>query len=338
MSGSRSAGEMTTPTFSCPRPRQEQQHNNNDDFSRNLLVDDQPHVQDNNSVQSQQWYLGPSSTWSFSRRVLAHLEEYVSPNAGTFPSTPLYLDGAAYRFDPEERRHQTCDPALDIAAGTTQTAPWPAFDHALYLFHTVQFRLGQILHFTDSEQSFSNLYSTLQDDCAPTEGHAPFQRAYILLILAFGRALLCHAHGGQSSAAPKGSQYAAEACSLLPTIHSPDQDNVLAIRVFGLAALYLQSLDMRVTAFEFAGRALRLCYVTGIHRGAASNVADEATRSSIDKLWWSVYMLDQHLSALMGAPSAVQDNDVTAQLPCADASSPQDAALGVQSACKVDEK
>jgi len=33
------------------------------------------------------------------------------------------------------------------------------------------------------------------------------------------------------------------------------------------------------------------------------------------KIWWTVYILDSHMSALMGAPRAINERDISAQLP-----------------------
>jgi hypothetical protein len=33
------------------------------------------------------------------------------------------------------------------------------------------------------------------------------------------------------------------------------------------------------------------------------------------KIWWTVYVLDRQLSSLMGVPSSIRDEDVSAELP-----------------------
>lgn len=37
--------------------------------------------------------------------------------------------------------------------------------------------------------------------------------------------------------------------------------------------------------------------------------------SRYQSVWWTLYILDRRISSLMGAPSSVEDGDVTASLP-----------------------
>lgn len=47
-------------------------------------------------------------------------------------------------------------------------------------------------------------------------------------------------------------------------------------------------------------------------------------------LWWTVYVLDRQISALMGAPSSIRDEDITAALPSERSDSLAAAALTLQ--------
>jgi len=74
---------------------------------------------------------------------------------------------------------------------------------------------------------------------------------------------------------------------------------------------------------------LRLCYVMGIHRDLQGPDVQPEMAARCADLWWSVYMLDQHLSASMGAPSAIQDQDMTVPIPSADGFDSRASALGI---------
>lgn len=47
-------------------------------------------------------------------------------------------------------------------------------------------------------------------------------------------------------------------------------------------------------------------------------------------LWWTIYILDRHLSTSLGLPISIQDADITTPLKSTRASSPKDAILNLQ--------
>jgi proline utilization trans-activator len=46
-----------------------------------------------------------------------------------------------------------------------------------------------------------------------------------------------------------------------------------------------------------------------------SNQHSEALLERCREVWWTVYALDSHISALMGCPTTLQEQDITARLP-----------------------
>lgn len=63
---------------------------------------------------------------------------------------------------------------------------------------------------------------------------------------------------------------------------------------------------------------MRLALEQGLH---TSSTFEEQQRGNVcegeryREAWWTVYMLDRHMSSLMGAPVALADDEITAQLP-----------------------
>ena len=63
---------------------------------------------------------------------------------------------------------------------------------------------------------------------------------------------------------------------------------------------------------------MRLALEQGLH---TSSTFEEQQRGNVSEgeryreAWWTVYMLDRHMSSLMGAPVALADDEITAQLP-----------------------
>lgn len=58
------------------------------------------------------------------------------------------------------------------------------------------------------------------------------------------------------------------------------------------------------------------------------NLADPM-RERCREIWWTIYILDSHMSALMGVPQSLAEHDVTAPLPEFAASTSKSLALGI---------
>lgn len=63
------------------------------------------------------------------------------------------------------------------------------------------------------------------------------------------------------------------------------------------------------------GQALRLCYVEGIHRELPEEIFGIEASRRCRALWWAFYVFDRRLTALVGAPSSIRDEDITVILP-----------------------
>ncbi|KAF7563413.1 hypothetical protein G7046_g724 [Stylonectria norvegica] len=265
-------------------------------FRQNPLVDtDYTFAQ----AHGKYWYMGPSSSWSFCRRVLALIGKRV-PESNCAPD-PYHLDGVAFKM---QWKPLGRDEAPDISN-------LPPLDYALFLFNTVKFYFGVIFHLIDEPSYLHDLHE-LYRDTATKASQSRLWYAQYLLILAFGKAIVNNS-GPRDT--PSGYQYAVRAMSLMPDLSGMDVDNHQSIQALTLAALYLQSIDMRVAAFQHIGQALRTCTIEGFHRHMPEEVVGAPHSKRSNTLFWIVYMLEGEFSALIGGPSTIHDKDITAKLP-----------------------
>ena len=58
-----------------------------------------------------------------------------------------------------------------------------------------------------------------------------------------------------------------------------------------------------------------MAVVHGIHTDIQSRHHSEPVMERYREIWWTVYVLDCHLSSLMGTPLALAEQDISAQLP-----------------------
>ncbi|KDN66586.1 putative fungal specific transcription factor domain-containing protein [Colletotrichum sublineola] len=265
-------------------------------FRQNPLVDNDYTFA---KVGDRYWYMGPTSSWSFSRRVLALLGKRM-PDAAPDPWHLPHEGAFRMQWTPLG------------ASETPDVSNLPPLDYAMFLLNTAKFYLNAVFYIID-EPSFLKHMHELYEDPVRKASASRLWYAQFLLILAFGKAFVVSS--GPQALAPPGVQYATRAMALLPDLSGLNPDSIQAIQALALAALYFQCLDMRLAAYQHIGQALRIGIVEGIYRHMPEDVvgADYSRRCNI--VFWVVYTLDREFSALMGAPTSIRDEDITVKLP-----------------------
>ncbi|KAJ5497430.1 Transcription factor [Penicillium fimorum] len=273
------------------------QDNHRSRFSRNPLVDRDPSFAQ--TPDGRFWYMGPTSSWSFCRRVLALIGQKVPES--NCPPDPFHIDGVAFKLT---WRPYPPDEVPDVTN-------LPPLDYALFLFNTVKFYFGFLSFMIDENAYLEDLHAFYRDPPAKAASNRPWYCQY-LLVLAFGKAFLTQKN---PSGTPPGHQYASRAMALLPDLSGVDEDPLGCIQALSLGAVYLQSIDMRRAAFQHIGQALRGCIIEGIHRHVPEEICGPKLSKRCRTIFWVVYMLDREFSALIGAPSSIRDEDITVKLP-----------------------
>ncbi|KAG9569191.1 hypothetical protein KCU71_g4041, partial [Aureobasidium melanogenum] len=247
-------------------------------------------------------YLGTSSNWSFGRRVLAMSHEQILGS----PLSPqnLLFQSEAYDLGWNGLRTGQSSPDLDVKT-------LPTADHAIYLINAAKFHVGQMFHLFD-EESFMHSFSTFHKPAADKSGLMPLWYTHYLLILAFGKAFLARTSKGRR---PAGGEFFVQAMAILPDVTFLCLHPIETIEILCCATLYLHSLDFRSPAYQLIGQALRIALEHGMHTNMESQHVPQPLVQRCRKIWWTVYVLDRQLSSLMGVPSSIRDEDISAELP-----------------------
>ncbi|KAM3070533.1 hypothetical protein ACMFMF_007988 [Clarireedia jacksonii] len=245
------------------------------------------------------WYLGSSSNWSFGRRVLSMAHERAFNSS--LPSKDLSFDGKTYDIGWDGLRTEA----------TAEPTVLPSSDYAIYLINAVKFHCGQMFHLFD-EQTFMEQFTQFHQTPENREKRSGLWFIHYLLILAFGKALIVRSNAGQS---PPGADMFVWAMKCLPDTVYMCTQSVESIEVLCCVALYLQSLDFRISAYNFIGQALRIALGFGMHTPMEKQSLDDKFVQRCRKAWWTIYVLDRQMSSLMGVPLGIRDEDVTAFLP-----------------------
>ncbi|GLA73544.1 hypothetical protein AtubIFM55763_004470 [Aspergillus tubingensis] len=273
-------------------------HRMDDHFTSNPFIN--PGYLKHTGRRQRIWlFLGPTSTWSFSRRILTIVQAHISPESPR--AIPLAVDGDAYQI---QWRHASSEEAPDISG-------LPSLEHALYMVSTVQFHFTHLYRLYDEDEFYRHMYE-FYDDAAAKVQECRLWYVQFLIILAFGEAFLDPVRNHANTAS--WTKYFSRAMSLLPDITGLWQDPTLAIEVLALIGLYFHSVDMRDTAYCYIGHSMRMALVEGFHRALPVNQLGRILVERCSNIWWTVYILDRKFAALIGSPNSVRDDEITTLL------------------------
>ncbi|KAJ4051736.1 hypothetical protein NW761_008758 [Fusarium oxysporum] len=267
------------------------------------------------SAQGREFYLGTSSNWSFTRRVLSLTHEYIHQSPISVDN--LLFDGLAYDLGWDGSR---ITPALDPPV-------MPSLDHAVFLINTVKFHCGQLFHLFDEETFMAYLHEFYGDPSSHIAA-ADLPYIHLLLILAFGKAFA--ENNNYQAKRPPGADYFVTALRLLPSIHILVYEPLISTEILCCIALYFESLDYRHSSHGFIGQAMRVALGQGMHTDMPVDQLGDRIVERSRRIWWTVYVLDREMTSLMGLPQSVHDDDIHHQLPHFDGSTQRVAALHMQ--------
>ncbi|KAG4291934.1 hypothetical protein FPRO06_13187 [Fusarium proliferatum] len=267
------------------------------------------------SAQGREFYLGTSSNWSFTRRVLSLTHEYIHQSPISVDN--LLFDGLAYDLGWDGSR---ITPALDPPV-------MPSLDHAVFLINTVKFHCGQLFHLFDEETFMAYLHEFYADPSSHIAA-ADLPYIHLLLILAFGKAFA--ENNNYQAKRPPGADYFVTALRLLPSIHILVYQPLISTEILCCIALYFESLDYRHSSHGFIGQAMRVALGQGMHTDMPVDQLGDRIVERSRRIWWTVYVLDREMTSLMGLPQSVHDDDIHHQLPHFDGSTQRVAALHMQ--------
>lgn len=258
-------------------------------------------------------WLAPWSTWSFTFRLVLLLRETLHPEDPEIPCNLVDTDIYSLTWN-------TSSP-ID----RPDISNLPSLNHAIYLFNTVKFHLGQTyrLFGAEFEQEIRDFYDNAQQKA--TECRLWYVK--FLSILAFGTAFLAPP---KDSREPPGSKWFTRAMTLMPDTTSLWKDSLLAIEVLALAGIYLHSVDERESASLYLAQAIRIAQMEGLHTPLPEDELGVETVSCCRDLWWTLYIMDRHFSASMGVPMSLQDNDITTPVKPPTQGSQEDSARSLQ--------
>ncbi|KAL4799571.1 hypothetical protein BDV19DRAFT_400798 [Aspergillus venezuelensis] len=271
-------------------------------------------IKKNHKTKRNWTWLAPASAWSFTARLKLMIAEKL--NVETHYSDPELFDGDLYPIQ--------WAPATP--GSTPDISNLPSIDHALYLFNTVKFHLGHNFRIVHEPEFVENVHRFYYGDAVKQVSESRLWFVEFLLVLAFGNAFLAQR---KSATDPPGAKYFVRAMSLMPDHTSLSRGGFVAIEALALTGLYLYSIDHRSSAHVYIGHAIRIAQMDGMHTQLPEDELGPEIVARCRNLWWTLYVLDRHISSSVGASMTPQDSDISALLDPPTAGSQSDATLGL---------
>ncbi|RDH26966.1 hypothetical protein BDQ94DRAFT_164039 [Aspergillus welwitschiae] len=244
-------------------------------------------------------FCGPSSTWSFSQRVFLMLKAH-EPNFLS-PELPFHVDGSIW----ELRWTRTTLDDSSMFEGL------PSLNDMLYLLTVVKHHSCEMLFLVDEQEFMPRLHEFYEKGIETAKRNLLWFVQY-LLIVALAKGLLAVS---KSPGTPPGSPFFERAMSLMPEFVPLQRHPNLAMQVLILTCLYLVLVDMKGAAYSYIGQAIRMCIIEGLHREPPVEIFGSQFGNQCRNIWWTAYILDRQLSAMVGAPTSIQDAEITSSLP-----------------------
>ncbi|KAL4892370.1 hypothetical protein BDV59DRAFT_193869 [Aspergillus ambiguus] len=258
------------------------------------------------------YYLGTSSNWSFTRRVLSLTHQHVHNEP--LPTEALIFEGTAYDLAWDGSRIDQIPENPVI----------PSLDHALYLINTVKFRCGQLYHLFDESDFMRSLHVFYSEN--GQKRIRSLWYIHFLLILAFGKTFV---QPKRQERKPSGISYFVKALHILPDHNLLYSSPMASTEILCCIAIFYQSLDCRSPAHNYIGQAMRMAMAYGMHTCMPVTDLGQDVVERCRKIWWTVYILDRHMTSIQGLPQSIDDRFVQTSLPASVGSPTTITALGM---------
>ncbi|EHA25292.1 hypothetical protein ASPNIDRAFT_186207 [Aspergillus niger ATCC 1015] len=276
-------------------------------------------IKKNDGTKRKWTWLAPTSTWSFTERLKFMIAEKLQ--IVSHCSAPDLFDGDLY---PIHWTPMSVNEHPDVSN-------LPSMDYALYLFNTVKFHLGHNFRLLDEANFVHHTQQFYRGDAAKEASNNRLWFVQFLLVLAFGNAFLLPM-GYRSSGdnkEPPGAKFFVRAVSLMPDPTTLSRSGFVAIEVLALTGLYLYCIDHRSSAYSYIGHAIRIAQMDGMHTQLPEDELGAETVARSRDLWWTLYVLDRHISSSVGASMTLQDSDITTLLDPPGTTTQSNATLGL---------
>ncbi|KAK1702105.1 fungal-specific transcription factor domain-containing protein, partial [Colletotrichum lupini] len=186
--------------------------------------------------------------------------------------------------------------------------PWPGPSRAKFLLEAAMKYIGRSYHIVET-QAITESWKQNTHDASP---EAIVLRCRTWALFAIGELYISKSTGVHGF---PGMAYFAQASKALGYLD--ERPEVETVELYLLLSFYSMALNRRYSAYVFAGTAVRVAVVIGLHLNIPeSQLPDPMVRRHRKSLFWTAYIIDRLYAANLNHPPAIQDDDIGVDLPC----------------------
>ncbi|KAK9324207.1 fungal-specific transcription factor domain-containing protein [Lipomyces orientalis] len=259
-------------------------------------------------------YVGHSSGRAFVQHVRAHfLNDHPDAIPADLPKTSVF-----YYF-PQGNNSSASNAGLADSPSDyhyyQQMAEFkiilPTKDVAMHLINAVWDQACVVLRFGHRptlQRRLDELYATDPDDYTPAQiSFLPLVYCYLAVGVLFTQDMQDEEHKDVG----EGYKYFVAARKMIDITEARDTD---AIQAVILMIMFLQSTARLSTCYSYIGIALRAALRLGLHRKVAYNFSPVEAEVR-KRVFWSIRKMDIHISAMLGLPRCIDENDIDQEQP-----------------------
>ncbi|KAK7208207.1 fungal-specific transcription factor domain-containing protein [Myxozyma melibiosi] len=173
------------------------------------------------------------------------------------------------------------------------------------------FIITHFAHRPSFTRRVEELYATDPDDYTPTQiSFLPLVYCYLAVGVLFGRDTR-DPSSDEMIDFSEGYMYFVAARNMMDITDARDTD---AIQAVGLMVVFLQTTARLSTCYSYIGVALRAALRLGLHRKVSYrfNPIEAEVRK---RLFWAIYKMDIHISAMLGLPRCISEDEIDQEQP-----------------------
>ncbi|KAK1655881.1 fungal-specific transcription factor domain-containing protein, partial [Colletotrichum phormii] len=186
--------------------------------------------------------------------------------------------------------------------------PWPGPSRAKSLLEAAMIYIGRSYHVMEARVITESWKQHSHD----ANQEAITLRCRTWALFAIGELYISNSTGVHGF---PGMAYFAQASKALG--YPDERPEVDSVELYLLLAFYSMALNRRYSAYVFAGTAVRVAVVIGLHLNIPeSQLPDPMIRQHRKCLFWTAYIIDRLCAANLNHPPAIRDDDIGVDLPC----------------------
>ncbi|KAI1823564.1 hypothetical protein F4861DRAFT_509862 [Xylaria intraflava] len=223
------------------------------------------------------------------------------------------ISGAS-EFTIDPRRHMIMENAISLPQDLRPTGVLPDQRTANILISSFFTNTAGFIEVFNKQAFLKSVEECYKDPLGVT----PSLLCLLYLVFAIGLVMAAPLPGSDESAvieklrserANQAELFFRSAKSLADPVSGFEDADFWSIQALLLMSLYMLAVSKRNASYAYYGMAVRSAFALGLHREESMEIFQLEERSVRKRLWRTLFILDRFLSACLGRPTAISEED-----------------------------